>query len=296
MDDLDSGASSYEPSEHSAYSSDEDADFTMVEGPKGASYPWPEGKVPARDEQIESLAGGDYRLLDLVPQQWVDAIGLETLDMLLGRVQPPLVASLKRDVVYPDPVDYFRVLDTPPSDARVVILGQNPYHGPSQAHGLAFSDASGGFAPSLRNMVTVIRNNGYECDPDRRSDGLAKGNLTPWQDQGVFLLNTGLSVIKGEGSSHMDLGWQEVTDAIISVLASTGPPKVFCLWGKPAQRKSRLIESKAKKARLKHLILMTSHPSPLSFHRGFKDCTHFSETNSFLRSEGFDPIDWNLCE
>lgn len=294
MDDLDSGASSYDPSDHSDYSSDEDEEMTMVAGPKGPVYPWAEGKVDPREGQIEGLLSSSYRLLDLVPAPWVEAIGLETLDMLLSRVEGPLLASLKRDIVYPDPVNYFRVLDKPPSEARVIILGQNPYHGPNQAHGLAFSDNSGAFAPSLQNIVKVIRANGYTCDPSKRKDGKAKGNLDHWLNQGVFLLNTGLTVIKGEGSSHMDLGWQEVTDAIISVLASTGPPKVFCLWGKPAQRKAKLIEGRAKKAKIKHLVLMTSHPSPLSFHRGFKDCTHFEDTNRFLIKEGLEPIDWDF--
>jgi len=292
--DLDSGASSYDPSEPSDYSSDEDDVMEIMEGPKRPTYPFDAAKIPSRGEQLERLIGGDYRLIDLVPRAWVDAIGLETLDMLLSSVQGPLVASLKRDTVYPDPVNYFRVLDLDPAQARVVILGQNPYHGPNQAHGLAFSDASGAFAPSLNNMVKVIRANGYACNPDKRSDGKPKGNLDHWFRQGVFLLNTGLTVIKGEGSSHMDLGWQEVTDAIISVLAASGPPKVFCLWGKPAQRKANLIESKAKKAKLKHLILMTSHPSPLSFHRGFHECTHFADTNKFLRDQGLDAIDWDF--
>ncbi len=294
--ELDSGASSYDPSEPSDYSSDEDDVFDIVEGPKPPKYPFSDpSKPPSREDQLAGLIAGDYRLLDLVPPAWVDAIGVETLDMLLATVQGPLVASLKRDTVYPDPIHYFRVLDVDPTQARVVILGQNPYHGPNQAHGLSFSDNSGDFAPSLNNMVKVIRANGYTCNPSRRTDGKPKGNLDHWFHQGVFLLNTGLTVIKGESSSHMDIGWQEVTDAIISILASTGPPKVFCLWGKPAQRKAKLIESKAKKAKLKHLILMTSHPSPFSFHRGFHECTHFADANAFLKDQGLDPIDWNVC-
>jgi len=295
MEDIDSGASSYEASEPSVYSSDEEDEMDVVRGPKPPSYPWyGEEGLPEREEQIAGLVGGRYRLIDLLPLPWTEAIGLEVADVLLGEVQGHLIPSLRKDIVYPDPASYFHVLDKPPSEARVIILGQNPYHGPNQAHGLSFSDNSGGFAPSLNNIVKVIKANGFICRPEARKDGKPKGNLDHWFDQGVFLLNTGLSVIRGEGSSHMDIGWQDFTDAIIGILAATGPPKVFCLWGKPAQRKAKLIEAKAKKEKIKHLILMSSHPSPLSFHRGFNECKHFAEANAFLRGNGLDEIDWDF--
>lgn len=241
--------------------------------------------------QVEGLVRGHYRLLDLVPRAWVDALGIDLVDALLSHVQRGLVESLKSGAtVYPPPAHIFACLAMPPEDVRVVILGQNPYHGPGQAHGLAFSDNSGKVAPSLRNICEVIRRNGFKCNEDARTDGLPRGNLSRWVSQGVLLLNASLTVVRGDANSHMDLGWQAFTDEVIAHLARTKPLKAFCLWGSPAQAKKRLIVGGS----LKHLVLTTSHPSPLSWTRGFRDCTHFREVNDFLGRHGRPAVDWSI--
>lgn len=281
------GDSEYSESDMSDYSDEEEV---KVEEEKPPTYPWPDGP-PSSFDQVEGLVKGRYRLIDLIPKPWLDALGVDHVSSLLTHVQRGLVDSLKRDTVYPQPSDYFAALAMPPEEVRVVILGQNPYHGPRQAHGLAFSDNSGKMAPSLRNMCEVIRKNGYSCPSaeGERKDGRPRGNLSHWVDQGVLLLNSSLTVIRGNASSHMDIGWQAFTDQIISYLARSKPLKAFCLWGGPAQEKKRLISGSQK-----HLILTTSHPSPLSWTRGFRDCTHFREVNDFLEGHGRSHVDWNI--
>ena len=180
--------------------------------------------------------------------------------------------------VYPARMNWFRALElTNPDKVRVVILGQDPYHGEGQAHGLAFSVPKGvQIPPSLRNMYKELV----------RDLGIAPasyGNLEPWARQGVLLLNTVLTVEQGQAGTHIGLGWEEITDTIISHLGARDQPIVFMLWGAQAQKKRALTTNP------KHLILEAPHPSPLSAHRGFLGCGHFGKADAFLRERR---IDW----
>ena len=164
-------------------------------------------------------------------------------------------------------------------DVKVVILGQDPYHGEGQAHGLAFSVNQGvPIPPSLRNIYK-------ELSSDLGLDIPPHGNLSSWTQQGVLLLNTVLTVRKDHANSHKGIGWESFTDSVISVLGNRAEPLVFMLWGKPAQKKLPLIKPH-------HLVLQAAHPSPLSASRGFLGCKHFSAANEFLQNNGISPIDW----
>ncbi len=186
-------------------------------------------------------------------------------------------------VIYPPSARWFAALDATPFEAvKVVILGQDPYHGPGQAHGLSFSVPRGVPAPpSLNNMLTEIS----------RDLGLPRprhGCLEAWAQQGVLLLNAVLTVEHGRAGSHQGRGWEAFTDAIVQQLNDAREPLVFLLWGSYAQAKGRLID------RRRHGVLETAHPSPLSAHRGFVGCGHFSKANQYLAAHGQDPIDWRL--
>jgi uracil-DNA glycosylase len=174
---------------------------------------------------------------------------------------------------------------TPLASARVVILGQDPYHGPGQAHGLAFSVPDGVRPPpSLRNIFLELRGD-LGCTVPR------SGNLERWAIQGVLLLNTVLTVEDGQPGAHAGRGWEIFTDALIDALAGDARPKVFLLWGAQAQAKQSRIVSLARA----HVVLAANHPSPLSARRGpqpFLGCRHFSQANDFLRSRGCGQIDW----
>ena len=188
-------------------------------------------------------------------------------------------------VVYPKAV--FRALAlTDPADVRVVILGQDPYHGPNQAQGLAFSVAEGQtkLPPSLRNMLQEVK-------ADTGAESQCKADLSAWARQGVLLLNTALTVEDGQPQSHAGQGWEELTDALLAKLASQPDPIVFLLWGASAQRKRPLLE------RAPHRVLTANHPSPLSARRPpepFIGCRHFSQTNALLAMlrPGTGPIKW----
>lgn len=166
------------------------------------------------------------------------------------------------------------------SDLKVVILGQDPYHEPGQAHGLAFSVRSGvKIPPSLRNIYKEMeRDLGAPINQD--------GDLTYLAKQGVLLLNTVFTVREGQANSHKNKGWENFTDGVIEAVSGKKEPVVFLLWGKPAENKEKLIKSNL------HLILKSSHPSPLSARRGFLGCSHFSKANEFLVSKGRKPINW----
>lgn len=189
--------------------------------------------------------------------------------------------------VYPEQV-FAALHATTPSDVRVVILGQDPYHGPGQAHGLAFSVPHGvAIPPSLRNIRKELQRDLALPLPDH-------GCLQTWADRGVLLLNTVLTVEPGEAASHSGWGWELLTDTLITALAQQDQPTVFMLWGAHAQKKRPLIEAAAGSAH--HLILQSNHPSPLSATRGpvpFMGCGHFSQAQAFLRQSGLD-IDWSL--
>jgi len=185
--------------------------------------------------------------------------------------------------IYPPGPDIFNAFEHTPFDkVRVVILGQDPYHGPGQAHGLSFSVRPGvRVPPSLQNMFKEIE----ACLGIPRPD---HGCLTPWADRGVLLLNAVLTVEAGQAASHQGKGWEGFTDAAIDTLNRERDGLVFLLWGSHAQKKGQLIDGK------RHLILRSVHPSPLSAHRGFLGCGHFAKANAYLESHGEAPIDWSL--
>lgn len=188
-------------------------------------------------------------------------------------------------LIHPDMYHIFEALAlTPYEKVKVVILGQDPYHGPNQAHGLAFSVQPGvKIPPSLVNIYK-------ELEDDLGIAPVSHGNLTAWAKQGVLLLNTVLTVRNGEAFSHRGQGWERFTDAVIEKLNAREQPIIFILWGKPAQAKSEMIDHS------RHIILKAPHPSPLSAHRGFFGSKPFSKTNDALIALGEEPIDWQLPE
>lgn len=187
-------------------------------------------------------------------------------------------------LIYPPVNDIFNAFAYMPFEGvRVVILGQDPYHGPGQAHGLAFSVKKGiAPPPSLKNIFKELAQDvGFHIPKT--------GELTPWARQGVLLLNTCLTVRAGQAHSHQGQGWEVFTDEVIRILSAHAThPLVFVLWGSPAIAKRQLINEN------KHFILTAPHPSPLSAYRGFFGCHHFSKINSFLQTQGKKPIDWQL--
>lgn len=185
--------------------------------------------------------------------------------------------------VYPPMNDIFNALKyTSFKDTKVVILGQDPYHGPGQAHGLCFSVQKGiRFPPSLQNIFKELQDE-YGILPPQH------GELTAWARQGVLLLNTTLTVRQGTPQSHKGQGWEILTDKIISLLNQKEEPVVFLLWGANAWAKKALIKSP------KHLVLECAHPSPLSAYRGFFGCGHFKKANAYLEKHGLSPIDWEI--
>ena len=182
---------------------------------------------------------------------------------------------------YPPAGLIFNAFDRCPFDrVRVVILGQDPYHEEGQAHGLCFSVNDGvEVPPSLKNIYKEIQR-------DLGTPVPASGNLERWADQGVLLLNATLTVRAHQAGSHQGKGWEELTDAVIAALNREREHVVFMLWGSYAQRKGQFID------RRRHLVLQTSHPSPLSVYRGFEGCGHFSKANNYLIQHGLQPINW----
>ena len=196
-----------------------------------------------------------------------------------------LAREYKTRRIFPDMYDIFNALKyTSYSDVKVVILGQDPYHGEGQAHGLCFSVKKGVEPPpSLKNIFKELNEDIGMKAPDH-------GELTKWAKQGVLLLNTVLTVRSGEANSHKGMGWEIFTDKVIETLNNREKPIVFILWGANARRKKELITNP------QHKILETAHPSPLSAYNGFFGCRHFSKTNEFLMSIGESEIDWTLDE
>jgi uracil-DNA glycosylase len=185
--------------------------------------------------------------------------------------------------IYPPGALIFNAFRHAPFEAvKVVILGQDPYHGPGQAHGLSFSVPDGvPPPPSLQNIYK-------ELERDLGTPRPSTGNLTPWAEQGVLLLNAVLTVEQAKPGSHQNRGWEEFTDAAIASLAEDRDGLVFLLWGAYAQAKGRVIDNR------RHCVLRAPHPSPLSAHRGFLGCGHFSAANRYLQGRGVKPIDWRL--
>lgn len=186
-------------------------------------------------------------------------------------------------IIYPKGALIFNALNsTPLNKVKVVILGQDPYHGPNQAHGLSFSVQPGVTPPP--SLINIYK----ELKRDLNIDPPSHGCLQSWAEQGVLLLNTSLTVEANKAASHSKQGWQQFTDKIIEIVNNYCEHVVFILWGSHAQSKKDLIDPK------KHLILCSAHPSPLSAHRGFFGCGHFSKANYFLEKHAITPINWQL--
>ena len=196
-----------------------------------------------------------------------------------------VVRKQHRAVIYPAGLQIFNALNTTHFDqVRVVILGQDPYHGPGQAHGLCFSVLPGvRIPPSLANIYREIEADLGIVPPHH-------GCLQSWAEQGVLLLNAVLTVERGQAGSHQGKGWETFTDAIVQLLNDERERLVFMLWGSYAMKKGAVID------RRKHLVLKAPHPSPLSAHRGFLGCRHFSSANEYLRQHQQPPIDWSVAD
>lgn len=218
-----------------------------------------------------------------IENDWLEPLRPEFKKPYYANLYKTVLNAYRTETVYPPADDIFNAFAlTPLKEVKVVILGQDPYHGPGQAHGLCFSvkpDVE--IPPSLVNIYQelhedcgcYIPNNGY---------------LTKWAKEGVLLLNTVLTVRAHQANSHRNIGWEEFTDAAIRVLNEQDRPIVFLLWGRPAQAKKAMLNNP------KHLILEAPHPSPLSAYRGFFGCRHFSRANRFLEENGLRPIDWQI--
>jgi uracil-DNA glycosylase len=187
--------------------------------------------------------------------------------------------------IFPKGSEWFHALDATPLDqVRVVILGQDPYHGEGQAHGLCFSVRPG--VPPPPSLINIYR----EMKTDLGLEPPRHGNLENWARQGVLMLNAVLTVEAGRAASHQGKGWERFTDAVIRQVNALPHPVVFILWGAYAQRKAAFVD------RGKHLVLTSAHPSPLSAHNGFFGSKPFSKTNAFLEKQGLPPIDWRLTD
>ena len=218
-------------------------------------------------------------------------IGNEWDELLKGEFEKEYYLKLREFLkkeyftyqIYPNMYDIFNALKyTSYSDVKAVIIGQDPYHGPGQAHGLCFSVQKGvAIPPSLQNMYK-------ELYSDLGIPPASHGYLKKWADNGVLMMNAVLTVRGGQANSHRNMGWEVFTDKVIELLNKREQPMVFILWGNNAKQKMKLITNP------NHLILQAAHPSPLSAFNGFFGCKHFSKTNDFLISHGIAPIDWNI--
>lgn len=220
-------------------------------------------------------------LIELIQDaQWRQIVESSVNKETLQALDEFLNTEQQKGRVLPPKSQWFRAINELPFDqVKVVILGQDPYHGVGQAHGLSFSVAGQQkIPPSLRNIFKELKS---DCQIENQS-----GDLTPWHQQGVLLLNATLTVTEGNAGSHQKKGWEILTDALIKALALRETPCVFLLWGAYAMAKQDLIASP------QHLVLTAPHPSPLSAHKGWFGCRHFSKTNAFLLTQGQAPIDW----
>lgn len=217
---------------------------------------------------------------------WLEPLKSEFAEPYMADLKRFLVAERERGRrVFPKGSEWFRALDlTPLEKVRVVILGQDPYHGEGQAHGLCFSVQPGVRPPP--SLVNIFK----ELESDLSIRPCRHGFLEHWAEQGVLLLNSVLTVEMGRAASHRDRGWERFTDRIIREVNAKTEPVVFMLWGSYAQKKAAFVDIS------RHLVLKAAHPSPLSAHSGFFGCRHFSKANAFLRSKGLGPVDWTLPE
>lgn len=220
-----------------------------------------------------------------INNDWLEALNEEFGKPYYKKLFETVTREYQTQQIFPPADDIFNAFHlTPLADVKVVILGQDPYHGDGQAHGLSFSVKPGiQIPPSLVNIYQELHDDLGCRIPNH-------GYLTKWADQGVLMLNTVLTVRAHQANSHRGIGWEEFTDAAIRVLNAQDRPMVFILWGRPAQMKKRMLDNP------KHLILESPHPSPLSSYRGFFGSRPFSKTNQFLREHGVKEIDWQIDE
>lgn len=218
-----------------------------------------------------------------IGESWYERLRPEFEAPYFNELKDFLVTERQRHTVFPKGADMFRAFNLTPFDqVKVVILGQDPYHGVGQAHGLCFSVTDGvPPPPSLQNIFV-------ELERDLGIPRPATGDLSPWAKQGVLLLNATLTVRADQAGSHQGRGWERFTDAAIAALARERSGLVFLLWGRFAQAKEQMIDPE------KHYILKAPHPSPLSAHRGFIGCGHFHTANELLEAQGLEPIEWRL--
>ncbi|MDO5667218.1 MAG: uracil-DNA glycosylase [Alcaligenaceae bacterium] len=218
-------------------------------------------------------------------QTWEQLIATEQSKAYFNNLMQQIESQRERSlVIYPPQNEIFKAFElTPLEQVKVVVLGQDPYHGPNQAHGLAFSVNQGvAQPPSLQNIFKELARDIPDFEVPTH------GDLRSWARQGVFLLNTVLTVQQAQAHSHADLGWEQFTDEVIAILNAQRENLVFLLWGAHAQKKGRFIDQN------KHLVLMAPHPSPLSAYRGFFGCGHFSKSNQYLMEHGREAINWSL--
>ncbi len=221
------------------------------------------------------------KVFDKIDPSWKDALSAELQKEYFSKLLFFLEKEDSTKIIYPEKSKRFLALElTSLPDTQVVIIGQDPYHGPGQAHGLSFSvEAETRLPPSLKNIFTELKD---DLGIDRRQ----KGNLSAWATQGVLLLNAVLTVEEAQAGSHRQRGWETFTDEIIGQLSEKGKGIVFILWGSYAKKKKQLIDLS------KHFIIESAHPSPLSSYRGFFGSKPFSKTNEILKSQNKSPIDW----
>jgi len=218
-----------------------------------------------------------------IEESWLKVLSAEFEQPYFANLKAFLLEEKRQHVVYPPGSLIFNAFArTPFFNVKVVILGQDPYHGKGQAHGLCFSVPDGEKPPpSLVNIYKEIHND-LDIEPP------SSGNLEGWADQGVFLLNATLTVRASSPASHQNRGWEQFTDKVIKTLSSARENLVFLLWGNYARAKKSLIDTQ------KHFVLEAPHPSPFSVHSGFFGCKHFSKANEFLREKGIKEIDWKV--
>jgi len=219
----------------------------------------------------------------VIEEGWKETLWDEFQSPYFHDLKEFLVAERKNHIIYPPGKLIFNAFrHTPFHSVKVVILGQDPYHGKGQAHGLCFSVPPGiSQPPSLVNIFKELKSDLGVPIP-------AHGNLVGWAGQGVLLLNATLTVREGQAGSHQNRGWENFTNRVIEKVSELKDGIVFLLWGRFAQAKESLVDGN------RHLVLKAAHPSPLSAHNGFFGCRHFSKTNAFLEQQGISPIDWGL--
>ncbi len=233
----------------------------------------------------------------IIGNKWDELLADEWQKPYYQELRSFLIEEYRDGTVYPPASDIYNALRlTDYDDVRVVILGQDPYHEPGQAHGLAFSVREGvALPPSLVNIIKELEDDlGPGMVSTQHEPDSSRGVLDPWAKQGVLLLNTVLTVRAHQAGSHRGMGWERFTDRVIELLAERETPMVFILWGANAGAKKNLILKAQEGGGRRHLIITAPHPSPLSAYRGFFGGSYFSRCNYFLEDNGISPVDWRL--